>query len=339
MHTARVGHTATELQNGRVLIVGGANKMFGAGRKIFAGAELYNPSKKRFSNTGAMLEARTGHTATLLANGKVLIDCGNDGTTSLTSAELYDPASAKFTETGPINIGRERCSATLLANGQVLIAGGITLQPDGNGSVQDSAELYDPATGSFTPTGTMTSARENHTATLLPDGHVLITGGFSDTVGGLDTAELYDPVTGEFSPAGHMTTTRYGHLAAVLGDGDVLIAGGFDDAGETLKSAELFVAASGNFNAIAPMPRDRFFVGATVLNGSEILIAGGYTECPSSPVSVCEKPVSTALIFDHKSDRFRSISSMTSPRGTFASASLGGGHFGGGHGGGFGGHQ
>jgi WD40 repeat protein len=332
MNTARVGHTATTLQNGRVLVAGGASKMFGG--KVFASAELYNPSKKRFSSTAAMLEARTGHTATLLANGKVLIACGNDGTTSLTSAELYDPTSAKFTETGEINIGRERCSATLLANGQVLVAGGITLQPDGNGSVQDSAELYDPATGSFTPTGTMTSARENHTATLLPDGRVLITGGFSDNVGVLDTAELYDPVTGLFSPAGHMTTTRYGHLAAVLGNGDVLIAGGFDDAGATLKSAELFVAASGNFNAIAPMPRDRFFVGATVLTSSTILVAGGYTQCPSSALSVCEKPVSTALIFDHKTDTFRSISPMTSPRGTFASASLGGGL-----GGEFGGHQ
>lgn len=327
MSTARVGHTATELQNGRVLVAGGASKMFGAGMKIFASAELYNPSKKRFSNTGAMLGARTGHTATLLANGKVLIACGDDGTMSLSTSELYDPATAEFTETGAINFPRDRCTATSLPNGKVLIAGGIQLLPDGSGGVLDSAELYDPATGSFSLTGTMTSAREMHTTTLLPDGRVLITGGVSNGPV-LDTAELYDPATGLFSPAGHMTTTRYGHLAAVLGDGDVLIAGGFDDAGSTLKSAELFDANSGSFDAIAPMPRDRFFVGATVLTSSTILIAGGYTECPSSSASVCEKPVSTALIFDHKSDTFRSISPMISPRGTFASASLG--HFGGG---------
>jgi WD40 repeat protein len=321
MNAARVGHTATVLTNGRVLIAGGASKMFGAGQ-IFASAELYNPSKRRFSNTGAMLEARTGHTATLLADGKVLIAAGNDGTTSLTSAELYDPASAKFTATGSINIGRERCSATLLANGQVLIAGGITLQPDGNGSVQDSAELYDPTMGLFIPTGPMTSARENHTATLLPDGRVLITGGFSDNVGVLDTADLYDPVTGLFSPAGHMTTSRSGHFAAALGDGDVLVAGGIDDRGVSLKSAEVFVALSGKFVKVASMPRDRFSVGATALSSSEILVAGGYTQCPSPASSFCEKPVKTALIFDHKSDTFRSIPRMTSPRGTFASATL-----------------
>jgi hypothetical protein len=328
MSTARVGHAATVLQDGRVLVAGGANKMFGDGMKVFATAELYNPAKRRFANTGAMLEARTGHTATLLANGKVLIACGDDGTMSLSTAELYDPATAKFTETGAINFPRDRCTATSLPNGKVLIAGGIQLLPDGSGGVLDSAELYDPATGLFSLTGTMTSAREMHTATLLPDGRVLIAGGVSNGPV-LDTAELYDPVTGLFTSTGSMTTTRYGHLAAVLGDGDVLIAGGFDDAGATLKSAELFDSNSGSFGAIASMPRDRFFVGATVLTSTKILIAGGYTDCPSTAASVCEKPVSTALIFDHKSDTFRSISPMTSPRGNFASASLVGG-FGGG---------
>jgi len=339
MHTARVGHTATELQNGRALVAGGADEMFGAGRKIFASAEIYNPSKKRFSNTSAMLEARTGHTATLLANGKVLIACGDDGTSSLTDSELYDPATATFTETGAMSIGRDECTATLLANGKVLIAGGFQLLPDFSGSVLDTAEIYDPESGLFSLTGTMTSAREFHTATLLPDGRVLITGGGDNNGNGADTAELYDPTTGQFSPAGKMTTSRFAHFAAALGDGDVLVAGGIDNRGASLKSAEVFVASSGKFVKVAAMPRDRFMVGASVLTSTKILVAGGYTQCPSSTASFCEKPVSTALIFDHKSDTFRSISSMTSPRGTFASASLGGGHFGGGHGGGSGGHQ
>ena len=320
MRTARVDHTATALKNGQVLVAGGASKMFDAAT-VFASAELYSPSKGRFSNTGAMLEARTAHTATLLSNGKVLIAGGDDGTTSLSTTELYDPATAKFTETGAINFPRDRCTATSLANGTVLVAGGIQLLPDGSGGVLDSAELYNPATGSFSLTGTMTFARQNHTATLLPDGRVLITGGVSNDVV-LDTAELYDPTTGEFSAAGNMTTTRYGHLAAVLGDGDVLIAGGFDNAGSSLASAEIFDGKSGTFGAIAAMPRDRFFVGANVLTSSTILIAGGYTECPSSAASVCEKPVKTALVFDHKSDTFRSISPMTSPRGSFAWATL-----------------
>lgn len=321
MSTARVGHTATVLTNGHVLIAGGASKMFG-GARIFASAELYNPSKGRFSDTGAMLEGRTGHTATLLADGTVLIAGGDDGTTSLSTAELYDPASGKFTGTGAINFPRDRCTATRLANGQVLIAGGSQLLPDGSGSLLDTAELYDPAAGSFSLTGTMTDARAFHTATLLPNGQVLITGGIDNDEGVVDSAELYDPATGLFSPAGIMTTTRYGHLAAALGDGDVLLAGGMDDAGSSLASAELFVAKSGSFEKIAAMPRDRFMVGATVLTSSTILIAGGYTQCPSSAASFCSKPVKTALIFDHKSDTFRLVESLTSARGTFASAAF-----------------
>jgi hypothetical protein len=324
MKTARVDHTATRLNSGQVLIAGGASKMFPAGT-IFRSAELYNPSKGRFSDTGGMLAARTGHTATLLADGRVLIVGGSDGTTSLSSAELYDPASAKFSATGAMTIPRQECTATLLANGEVLIAGGITVESDGNDNVQDTAEIYDLSAGSFSSTGTMTSARTGPTATLLPDGQVLITGGIDNDDTVLDTAELYDPATGLFSQAGQMTTSRYGHLAAALGDGDVLVAGGIDNAGDSLASAEVFVAKSGSFVAIAPMSRDRFLVGATVLSSSEILIAGGYTQCPSSQISFCARPVKSALIFDHQSNVFRSIKSMRSPRGSFASATLSGG--------------
>jgi hypothetical protein len=119
-----------------------------------------------------------------------------------------------------------------------------------------------------------------------------------------------------------MTTSRSVHFAAALGDGDVLVAGGIDNRGSSLKSAEVFVASSGKFVKVAAMPRDRFLVGATALSSSTILIAGGYKQCPSSAASFCEKPVSTALTFDHKSDTFRSISPMTSPRGSFGSATL-----------------
>jgi hypothetical protein len=324
MKTARVDHTATLLNNGQVLIAGGASKRFGAGR-IFRSAELYHPSKGRFSDTRGMLGARTEHTATLLADGRVLIAGGSDGTISLSSAELYDPSSAKFSATGAMTVPRQDCTATLLANGEVLVAGGGTLEGGGNGHVQDTAEIYDPSAGSFSSTGTMTSARQGPTATLLPGGQVLITGGVDNDGMVLDTAELYDPATGLFSQAGQMTTSRYAHLAAPLGDGDVLVAGGIDNAGSSLASAELFVAKSGSFVAIAPMSRDRFFVGATVLSSSEVLIAGGYTQCPSPGLSFCSKPVKTALIFDHRGNVFRSINSMSSPRGSFASATLSGG--------------
>ena len=138
----------------------------------------------------------------------------------------------------------------------------------------------------------------------------------------LYTAELYNPTTGHFRAAGKMTTSRSGHLAAPLGDGDVLVAGGIDNRGVSLKSAEIFVAGTGKFVKVAAMPRDRFSVGATVLSSTTILVAGGYTQCPSGFASFCEKPVRTALIFDHATETFRSIPSMMAPRGSFASATL-----------------
>jgi hypothetical protein len=114
-------------------------------------------------------------------------------------------------------------TATLLANGKVLVLGGL-MSMDVTGVVS-SAELYDPATGAFTPTGSMTEAREEHTATLLPDGRVLIVGGNSVT-DTLASAEIYDPLTGSFAFAGSMGTPRSTHTATLLPDGTVLAAGG-----------------------------------------------------------------------------------------------------------------
>jgi hypothetical protein len=234
MAAGRAGHTATLLPSGLVLIAGGGN----ANGDPVASAELYDPASGAFTPTGAMTVARSSHTATLLGTGLVLV-AGGLGGAVLSSAELYDPASGTFTPTGSLVGRRLDHTATLLADGRVLVAGGThSLEGD---SILATSELYDPANGTFSATGTLITGRWFHTATLLPDGRVLVAGGSNSQLGSniLVSAEIYDPASGTFALAGNLAAVRTGHSATLLGNGRVLVAGGSNSNG-ILATAELF---------------------------------------------------------------------------------------------------
>lgn len=276
MTTARASHTATLLSNGEVLIAGGCNT--DCTYVALATAELYNPATGTFSATGSMNATRfDGQTATLLPNGKVLVAGGSstDYVTPVPNAELYDPTTGTFSATGSMTAVRYQYTATLLPSGQVLIAGGCL---DNGGSpcqTLASAELYNPATGTFSATGSMAAVRADHTATLLPNGKVLVAGGvdFNSYVS-LASAEIYDPTTGSFSATGSMTTGRIYQSAALLANGEFLVAGGAGNSG-FLTSAELYNPATGIFNPTGSMITARALMPATLLPNGQVLVAGG----------------------------------------------------------------
>lgn len=309
--TARGSHTATLLSNGTVLIAGGSNfEPFPARGGILASAELYGPSSGAFSATGSLGAPRSGHTATLLPNGSVLLAGGSGSVFWLASAELYDPTAGAFGSTGSMSIGRIQHTATLLPNGKVLVAGGTS--PSG---ILASAELYDAATGTFSPTtGLLGAARRLHTATLLPNGKVLLTGGFRGNgafEGVLASAELYDPATGAFSATGSMISARFLHTATLLPTGKVLVAGGRDDGFRILDSAELYDPATGTFSSIRLFAPDlrtaRFAHTATLLPNGLVLIAGGCCS-PSSGF------LASAELYNWAARSFSATGSMSSPR-------------------------
>jgi hypothetical protein len=264
-----------------------------------------------FRLTGNMRSGRTGHTATVLKDGKVLVAAGDGcffdqyyGDCPLNSAELYDPVLGAFSTTGSVLLRRVFHTATLLSSGKVLITGGGVTSGT-------SAELYDPVAGTFAATGSMTAGRQFHTATLLPNGKVLLTGG-NNAVGDLDTAELYDPATGAFTATGKMAFKRSFHTATLLGNGKVLVAGGSSGTAVT-SSAELFDPATGIFTATGSMGKARLSHTATLLTNGNVLVAGGQG---------VDFVLATAELYDAGTGSFSATGSMLQSRASHVAALL-----------------
>jgi hypothetical protein len=192
--TARIGHTAILLADGTVLVMGGISST-----TIPASAEIYRPTTGTFSGTGSLATGRVGDTATLLADGTVLVTGGANGTTTLASAEIYHPATGTFSPTGSLTTARVYQTATLLTDGTVLVVGGLVSSQFTLVGTLGSAEIYYPATGTFSPTGGLVTSRGDYTVTVLADGKVLVAGGEDreHTIGEvfLASAEIFGFVT------------------------------------------------------------------------------------------------------------------------------------------------
>ncbi len=231
----------------------------------------------RWFPTGTLNIARNHHTATLLQDGKVLVVGGRNGTSILDSAELYDPDTGTWSVTGHMSRPRVDHTATLLPSGRVLVAGGYTSDAPPDFGRSGTAEVYDPATGTWSPTGNMITIRSGHAATLLQDGRVLVAGGFNTN--NVQSAELYDPATGNWSATGNLNFARYWHTMTLLQDGKVLAARGSDDGDLTsaLYSAELYDPLSGTWSVVGDSNGASVFHTATLLPSGKVLVTGGNT--------------------------------------------------------------
>jgi hypothetical protein len=305
MTTPRMGHTATLLNNGRVLIAGGYQNVPGGQHcegslHVFFGfldcvtalnsAELYDPTTGTFSPTGNMSGSGLGHTATLLPSGKVLIHWG-------TSAELYDPSNGLFTVIQGVFPGG--ALATLLNNGKVLINGPWPAALTGF-----PALLYDPANGTFLPTGDYAGTPGSPgAAALLPDGRVLVAGSLGCCYDVAQT-EIYDPSSDSFSLTAPIFTQSNGTPVMLLNNGKVLAFAGWDvnDDNATPIDAGLYDPTAGTFRTIGNMTMARSEFTATLLPDGTMFITGG-DYAPSS-----------TEVYDAAAERFSASANMLIPR-------------------------
>jgi phage baseplate assembly protein gpV len=270
LNVPRASHRAILLQNGKVLVVEGAD----SSSLAINSAELYDPATGAWSYTGSLNSNRPVYSATLLQNGKVLVTMNG-------TAELYDPATGAWSVTGGLNTERVGYTATLLQNGKVLVAGG-QIDDDAFDYPTEfvyATELYDPTTGTWSVSGSLKTAHEDHTATLLPNGDVLVAGAYTSGFYGQKSAELYRPATAAWSISSDLNAPRFAHTATLLPNGRVLIAGGtFVDADHYqvfLNSADVYDPATGNWNPTANLNGSRSSHTATLLQNGKVLVVGG----------------------------------------------------------------
>ncbi len=300
------------LKDGRILAVSG-HPLEG---KSIASAELYDHAKGKWSNTGSLRQARnSGNAATLLHDGRVLLVGGHNNNHVIAGAEAFDPAAGQWTEAGNLSVPRDPV-ATLLADGRVLLSGGINWYL-GDGKAYADAEIFDPANGMWTTTGSLAMPRYEHRAVRLDDGRVLAVGGYGPAEELLARAEVYDPATGHWEKTDSLPQPRGGFGHVKLQDGRVLVAGGYTGGRKVrtyLASAMIYDHKTGLWSETVPMRTKRAGFAIALLPDGQVLVAGGVAEAGME--------LKNAELFNPRAETWRAAAPMNVARRNHRAALL-----------------
>ncbi|WP_165956410.1 Kelch repeat-containing protein [Kribbella antibiotica] len=314
LQTGRRLHAVAKLDDGRVLVSGGVAGALAAPATGIATAEIYNPDTGTWSPAAPMRTARFSHSATVLPGGKVLVAGGcavrsGDSHRALRSAEIYDPATDQWTELAPMTDGRFGHPAVYLPTvKKVLVAGGVITAGRGQYAALGYCELFDPVTGTWTPTGSLAAPRKAHQATVLADGTVLVTGG--DIPGVLLdwtiqpysqwTCERFNPATGTWSRDTDLPWGLSHHRVVKLSSGKLVVIGGTDDGTFDIgyQTVAAYDPASKVWTPAADLKTGRWAPAVALLAGDKVLVAGGVTRSGSAAPVIGESLCSeTAEVF------------------------------------------
>jgi hypothetical protein len=264
------GHSATLVNDGTVLLIGGSR----GERTLSDAINRYEPAFGTFLRIGSLSTGRAGHTAVLLRDGRILVNGGESSLPTLT-AEVVDPRTGVATPTGRPRVLRSMHTATRLADGRVLVLGGSTVGEGAPLGLSNSAEIWNPSTGEFRLlAATMATRRAGHTATLMPDGRVLVVGGFSNGRG-YNFAEVFDPATETFAVVASVENReRALHAAVQRPDGSVLILGGESATAEPLSGVYHF-RTDLTSERVADLLEARTLTSAVGTRDGEVLMFGG----------------------------------------------------------------